>query len=121
MSSTRQFAIKQVLKGAPLNASFTTPAFNMQHMGMASIQIFVTTVSNTGLFTIECSNDPSDIPADANFDTVKLNPVIPAINNASEVITIDLAPFPYRWVRIKFTLGTGTDGSCSAVIVGKGA
>lgn len=121
MSSNRRFAIYPILSAKSLGASFVSTAFNMQEMDAASIQIYATTNSNTGLFTIEASNDISNTPADATFDTITLTPVIAALAGANKTITVALPDFTFRWVRIRFTLGTGTNGSATAYIVGKGA
>ena len=121
MSSNRRFAIYPLLKAQALSGSFVSTAFNMQEMDAASIQIYVTTSANTGLFTIEASNDISNTPADSTFDTITLTPVIAALAGANKTITVALPDYTFRWVRIRFVIGTGTNGSATAYIVGKGA
>ena len=120
MSSTRRFAQYPLLAAQALSGSFVSAAFNMQNMDVASIQIYVTTNANTGLFTVEVSNDLASTPADATFDTLTLTPVISPLAGANKIITVDLPDFNFKWVRLRFVIGTGTNGTATAYIVGKG-
>jgi len=96
-----------------IDQSFVSDAVNVQYLDNIGIILNVTTTSNTGLFTIEASNDGS------NFSTLELDPPIAALADASTAITVALADFPFAYIRIRFVIGTGTNGTVSASIVAK--
>lgn len=117
MSGRKNFAIKKILDAHTLNASFTSIPFNIANLDNVGIQIVVTTTANTGIFSIEASNDIADIPT--IFDQVTLSPAIPPLADASTHYLADLNQLPFKWVRIKFTAGVGTNGSVDAFITAK--
>lgn len=96
-----------------LDASFVSKAVNVQFLDNVGIQIAVTTTANTGLFTVEASIDG------VTYDTLKLSPVIPALVNASTTISVNLNQIPYVWIRVRFVLGTGTNGTATAFVAAK--
>lgn len=96
-----------------LSASFDSKAVNIQYLDNIAFQLSVTTTANTGTFSVQVSLDGQI------WDTLSLSPAIPALADASTVITINLNQLPYTWVRIHFEIGTGTNGSVTGYVTGK--
>ena len=114
MSSTKKVILPYaILNASPLNASFTSKATNIQYLENISYQLNVITSANTGLFSVQVSIDGN------TWDTLTTTPPIPALANTNTIITISLNQLPYTWIRLAFTIGTGTNGSVTAFITGK--
>lgn len=93
-----------------LSGSFVGDPFDVSDVNDVGIQIDVTTSANTGQFGIQASNDPTS----TTWFDVTLSPVIPALAGANTTIACSLVDIPFNWVRTKFTIGTGTNGSAIA-------
>lgn len=96
-----------------LDATTNTTAIDISNINDVGVQIVATTNANTGVFTLECSNDGT------NYKAVTPDPTISALAGANVVILSKITDVPYRWFRVKFTLGTGTNGSAVITVFGK--
>lgn len=96
-----------------LDATTNTAAIDISNINDVGVQIVVTTSANTGVFTLECSNDGT------NYKSVTPDPTISALAGANIVILSKITDVPYKWFRVKFTLGTGTNGSAVITVFAK--
>lgn len=106
-----------------LNAGFTTAPLNISNMNSVGVQINVVTTANTGVFTPQCTNDINPLDASAVWETIDdVQPgAIDALADADVQITVSLVDLPFAWFRMKFTLGTGTNGTATTKIFAKDA
>jgi hypothetical protein len=96
-----------------LNATTSTSALDITNINDVGVQIVVTTNANTGQFALQCSNDGT------NFVTVTATPTISALAGSDVVILTKATDLPYKFFRVNFTIGTGTNGSAVITIFGK--
>lgn len=96
-----------------LDATKNTTAIDITDINDVGVQIVVTTSANTGQFNLQCSNDGT------NFVTVTPTPTISALSNTNVVILSKATDLPYKFFRVNFTIGTGTNGSAVISIFGK--
>lgn len=111
----------KMLDAQTLDSSFNTDPTNIQYLDNVSLQISVTTTANTGQFAIEVSNDPQNErdPSTATWDELDLDPPIAALADADTTISIDMNQLGFTYIRLKFTLGTGTNGTATAYLTAK--
>jgi hypothetical protein len=99
------------------NTYYSAPS-DLRGLSMPSYDLYWTgTVAGT--FSVMVSNKPSPSMAnDADWKTLALGTAIvqPAGSAAGDYI--DLAPFPFRWVRLKYVNASGS-GNVFAYVVAK--
>ncbi len=96
-----------------LSATTNTASLNITEINDLGVQIVVTTSANTGVFTCQCSNDDL-VWSDMTFDTP-----IAALAGANVNIFVNVTDLAFRFFRVKFTIGVGTNGSAVITIFGK--
>lgn len=97
-----------------LSGSFTGTAFDCSEIDTLSFQWAATTSANTGQFAVQVSNDGT------NWDVYAFDPVIPPLAGANAVVTASVSGMAFKYAREKFTIGTGTNGTVTTIIYGKG-
>lgn len=97
-----------------LGATTNTTPLDISLAKSISLQIVATTNANTGQFSLQGSNDGT------NFKDLTVAPTISPLAGANIVILTAAVDVPYKWCQLKFTIGTGTNGSAVVTIHGKG-
>lgn len=103
----------KIVDAQPLSASFKSVPINVQYLDNIGLMLKVTTTANTGVFEIEASIDG------VTYDVLTLTPAISPLAGVNDIITINLNQVPFSYIRISFTLGTGTNGSVDAFLTAK--